>query len=235
MGRGVLENQRLRAFPIWLWLNGHEWAKRQSEKAGIAYQALDNGFRSCSDPAALQRICDRLGPGDVQGFFRRWRRRLPSPFSEADVGAGYGYQMAFRQFEVADTYVFDRPPAGRMWFESVIGDHLDVGRLAGGDVALEVLADLDDEECSAIVDELGNIVGPVEARDLLEDAGTVEPGNQLMRGSAAILVEHGVVVVGLTPRAVRSRPREVLRRIEAVYEQARRRPRPEVVAVPIRS
>ena len=115
-------------FPIWLWLNGHDWAKRQLEKAGITYQALDNGFRSCSDPAALQRICDRLGPGDVQGFFRRWRRRLPSPFSEADVRAGYGYQMAFRQFEVADTYVFDRPPAGRMWFESVIRDHLDVGR-----------------------------------------------------------------------------------------------------------
>src|SRR5215469_14486549 len=106
----------------------HDWAKRQLEKAGITYQALDNGFCSCSDPAALQRICDRLGPGDVQGFFRRWRRRLPSPFSEADVRAGYGYQMAFRQFEVADTCVFDRPLAGRMWFEGVIRDHLDVGR-----------------------------------------------------------------------------------------------------------
>jgi hypothetical protein len=76
-------------FPVWLWLNGHDWAKRQLEKAGIAYQALDSGFRSCSDPATLQRICDRLGPDDVQGFFQRWRRRLPSPFSEADIRAGY--------------------------------------------------------------------------------------------------------------------------------------------------
>jgi hypothetical protein len=25
-------------FPIWLWLNGHEWAKRQLEKAGIRYE-----------------------------------------------------------------------------------------------------------------------------------------------------------------------------------------------------
>ena len=40
-------------WPIWLWLNGHEWAKRQLEKAGIDYEALDNGFRSCSDAAAL--------------------------------------------------------------------------------------------------------------------------------------------------------------------------------------
>jgi hypothetical protein len=115
-------------FPIWLWLNGHEWAKRQMEKSGIEYEALDNGFRATRDPAALQKICDRLGPSAVQSFFGRWLRRLPSPFTEADVRAGYGYQMAFRQFEVSDTCVFDRPQAGRMWFEGVIRDHLDVGR-----------------------------------------------------------------------------------------------------------
>jgi len=31
-------------YPIWLWLNGHSWAKRQLDKAGIAYQELDNGW-----------------------------------------------------------------------------------------------------------------------------------------------------------------------------------------------
>lgn len=115
-------------FPIWLWLNGHEWAKRQMEKSGIEYEALDNGFRATSNPAALQKICDRLGPAAVQSFFGRWLRRLPSPFTEADFRAGYGYQMAFRQFEVSDTCVFARPQSGRMWFEGVIRDHLDVGR-----------------------------------------------------------------------------------------------------------
>ena len=115
-------------FPIWLWLNGHEWAKRQLEKAGIGYEALDNGFRSCADPAALQQICDRLNPGEVRSFFWRWFLRLPSPLTRADVRAGYGYEWAFRQFEVSETCVFDRPQAGRMWFEGVIRDHLDVGR-----------------------------------------------------------------------------------------------------------
>ena len=115
-------------FPIWLWLNGHEWAKRQLERAGISYQALDNGFRSCADPAALQKICDRLGPAAVKSFFWRWVRRLPSPFTQADLRAGYVYELAFRQFEVSDTCMFDRPQAGRMWFEGVIRDHLDVGR-----------------------------------------------------------------------------------------------------------
>jgi hypothetical protein len=98
------------------------------KKSGIEYEALDNGFRATSDPNALQKVCDRLGPAAVQSFFGRWLRRLPSPFTEADLRAGYGYQMAFRQFEVSDTCVFDRPQAGRMWFEGVIRDHLDVGR-----------------------------------------------------------------------------------------------------------
>ena len=115
-------------FPIWLWLNGHEWAKRQLEKAGITYEALDNGFLTCDNPDALQRICERLGTGAVRSFFWRWYWRLPSPFTEADLRAGYVYEMAFRQFEVSDTVVFDRPQAGRAWFEGVIRDHLDLGR-----------------------------------------------------------------------------------------------------------
>lgn len=115
-------------YPIWLYLNGHEWAKRQMEKRGIGYEALDNGFRSCEKPEELQKVCDRLGPGAVKSFFWKWLWRLPSPFTEKDFKVGYVYELAFRQFEVSDTVVFDRPQAGRMWFENVIRDHLDVGR-----------------------------------------------------------------------------------------------------------
>jgi hypothetical protein len=115
-------------YPIWLWLNGHSWAKRQLDKAGIAYEALDNGFRWCADPAALQRICNRLGASAVHTFFWRWFHRLPTPFTADDLQAGYAYELAFRQFEVSDTRVFDRPQTGRAFFEGVIRDHLDVGR-----------------------------------------------------------------------------------------------------------
>lgn len=113
---------------MWIWLNGHSWAQRQLDKAGIAYEALDNGFRSCADPKALQRICDRLGPGAVRSFFWRWVRELPSPFTRRDLRAGYVYELAFRHFEVSDTRVFDRPQAGRAFFEGLIRDHIDVGR-----------------------------------------------------------------------------------------------------------
>jgi hypothetical protein len=95
---------------------------------GVGYDALDNGFRSCGDPRELQRICDRLGPGAVKSFFWRWQRRLPSPLTAANLRAGYVYDLAFRQFEVSDTRVFDRPQAGRAFFEGLIRDHLDLGR-----------------------------------------------------------------------------------------------------------
>jgi hypothetical protein len=77
---------------------------------------------------ALQQICDRLGSGAVRRFFWRWQRRLPSPLTNADLRAGYVYDLAFRQFEISDTQVFDRPQAGRAFFEGVIRDHLDIGR-----------------------------------------------------------------------------------------------------------
>ena len=112
-------------FPVWIWLNGHEWARRQLGKAGIGYAALDNGFRSCADPALLQRLCDRLGPGAVAAFFWRWFARLPQVFTTPDLHAGYVYELAFRQFEVAGTLVFDRPAAGRAFFEGLIRDHLE--------------------------------------------------------------------------------------------------------------
>lgn len=115
-------------YPIWIWLNGHEWAKRQMENKQVKYEALDNGFTSCENPTLLQKTCDRLGAGAAKSFFWRWFNRLPSPLTRKDVRRGIVYEMAFRQFEVSDTCVFDRPQAGRMWFEGIIRDHLDIGR-----------------------------------------------------------------------------------------------------------
>lgn len=48
-----------------------------------------------------------------------WLRRLPSPFTPSDLRAGFVCDLAFRQFEIADTLVFGRPQSGRSWFEAV--------------------------------------------------------------------------------------------------------------------
>jgi hypothetical protein len=111
-----------------VYLDGHEWSKRQAAKRGIAFEALDNGFASCEHPAALQAICDRLGAEEVHQFFERWLRRLPSPLSDADRVRAYRHALAFRQLEISDTHAFDRPARGRAWFERTLPDQLCLGR-----------------------------------------------------------------------------------------------------------
>jgi hypothetical protein len=110
-----------------LWCNGHERAKRQLEETGLAYEPLKNGFRSCADPAALQRICDAIGPSDVERLFRRWMARIPVPLSEADRAAGYDWQLSMRQIEFSRTLVLDRPAQGRAFFAEVAREGLGLG------------------------------------------------------------------------------------------------------------
>jgi hypothetical protein len=115
-------------YSTWIYLNGHERAKARCEARGIAYEQLDNGFASCADPAGLQAICDSLCERQIAEFYSRWMKRLPSPFLPAEREAGYGHCLSLRQLEVADTRVFDRPAAGRAWFEQTIPDQLALGR-----------------------------------------------------------------------------------------------------------
>lgn len=115
-------------FGVRIWLNGHEWAKRQLSARGIRFQSLDNGFLSCDDPQALQRICDSFTVHNVDNFFRRWLARLPHPFSREERRAGNRYLLSILQMEVSLTQVFDRPVHGREFFEEVIRDNLDLGR-----------------------------------------------------------------------------------------------------------
>lgn len=84
-------------YPIKIWLNGHEYAKRATTAAGIAFTELDNGFAAADDPAGLQHICEGLGPGVIRMFCERWWARLPLPLTEADRAAGYWWDIAMRQ------------------------------------------------------------------------------------------------------------------------------------------
>jgi hypothetical protein len=115
-------------YPVWVWCNGHEWAKQQLDAAGVGFEALDNGLRSVTDPPAAHRVCARLGAGHVRALLDRLTRLLASPLNGEDRAAGFAYDWSIRQLEVSDTAVFDRPQAGRAWFEAAIRDHLDLGR-----------------------------------------------------------------------------------------------------------
>ena len=115
-------------YPMKIWVNGHEWAKRQATKAGIGFTELSNGFATCSDPVGLQAICDRLGPGAIRVFAERWWSILPLPLTEHDRAAGYWWELSMRQVETSRTLVFDAPRHARGFFEALVTDNLDIGR-----------------------------------------------------------------------------------------------------------
>jgi hypothetical protein len=96
-------------YPLKMWVNGHEWAKRQAAADGLAFTELANGFATCEVPARLQAVCDRLNPAKLQAFFNYWIARIPCPFTRADRLAGYWWQLSMRQIEVSRTLVLDAP------------------------------------------------------------------------------------------------------------------------------
>ncbi|MGH3444466.1 MAG: hypothetical protein ACRDPB_03740 [Nocardioidaceae bacterium] len=114
-----------------LCLNGNEWAKRQAAHAGIGFTALDNAFAAFDDPGdveAVQVMCAGLGPDQIDALLRKWLARIPHPYSVADRAAGYRYDISILQAEFSLTQMLDRPVSGRIFFEQVIRDNLDIGR-----------------------------------------------------------------------------------------------------------
>ena len=128
MGPGFIKICSYFPYPVKVWINGHEWAKRQAAAAGIGFTALSNGFASCEDPAALQDICDRFGPGTVQVWFERWMARIPLPLEDADRDGGYWWELSMRQVETSRTLVFGEGCQARAFFEALLGENMDLGR-----------------------------------------------------------------------------------------------------------
>ncbi|MGH9340440.1 MAG: hypothetical protein ACRD1R_12840 [Acidobacteriota bacterium] len=115
-------------YPAKVCLNGHEWLKRQATKHGIGFEPLDNGVAGCDEPDRLQQIADSLDATAIQAFVTKWLGILPQPFTPEDNAAGYSYHVSILQSEFSLTQVFDRPVAGRQFFEEVIRENLDLGR-----------------------------------------------------------------------------------------------------------
>jgi len=115
-------------FTAKLCINGNEWAKRQAAKAGIGFEPLDNGFAAVDDVDRLRAICDGFGPQQIEALLRKWLKILPNPFTSGDEAAGYRYELSILQAEFSLTQMLDRPVSGRIFFEQVLHENLDVGR-----------------------------------------------------------------------------------------------------------
>ena len=111
-----------------LCINGHEYYERQLDKRKIATKRCTTG----ASPAANRR---RPRPSAMASRGTRskrwpakWLRISPHPFSRKDRQAGYRYEVSILQAEFALTQVLDRSLSGRVFFEDVIRQNLDLGR-----------------------------------------------------------------------------------------------------------
>ena len=111
-----------------LCLNGHECLKAQLRQAGVPFKALDNGLASCADPKLAQALAEALSAEKIDALVRKWLARLPYPFTAKDRAAGCRYQVSILQSEFSLTQVLDQPVHGRIFFEEVIRENLDLGR-----------------------------------------------------------------------------------------------------------
>ena len=62
----------------------------------------------------------------ARALLRKWLARLPHPAQ--DRIQGVRYDISILQAEFALTCVFDRPVQGRVFFEEVIRENIDIGR-----------------------------------------------------------------------------------------------------------
>jgi hypothetical protein len=103
-------------------------SKIAPNQSGIRYEALDNGILSCADPKRVQALSDGLSAEKIDALLRKWFRKLPHSFTAKDRHAEYRYQISILQAEFSLTQVLDRPLTGRVFFEEVIRENLDIGR-----------------------------------------------------------------------------------------------------------
>jgi hypothetical protein len=108
--------------------NGNEYAKAMAVRAGIGFTPLDNGFAAVDDAAAVQKICDSFDENVIWDLAAKWTGLLPCPYAAEDAAAGYRYEASVLQAEFSLTQVLDKPVTGRIFFEQVIRDNLDIGR-----------------------------------------------------------------------------------------------------------
>ena len=105
-----------------------EWVGAGGRARRLVGARVTDGILRCADPEEMQRLADGLTADKIDALLRKWLARLPNPFSSSDRAQGICYDISMLQAEFARTEVFDRPLAGRVFFEEVMRENLDMGR-----------------------------------------------------------------------------------------------------------
>ena len=113
-------------YPAKVWLNGHEWAKRQATMAGIGSPSC----RTVSPAAPIRPGCRPSATGCLNRarFFDGWTTPSARAHPRRERQMAIGGNLSMRQIETSRTLVFDQPRRARAFFEALVADNLDVGR-----------------------------------------------------------------------------------------------------------
>jgi len=131
-GVGFIKFSSYAPFAGRFYINGHEYVKRQLEKKGIEYEALDNGVGKCEDPKAAQRIANGITANRLEKLIRKWIRTVPNPLAVMPRGRNgvttLKYEISMLQTEIACTQLWKKAQDGLQFFEQVIRENIDLGR-----------------------------------------------------------------------------------------------------------
>ena len=107
-------------YPAKVWLNGHEWAKRQARPDRIVSPRWPTGSPPATTRGAAAGTAT-VRPRRCPEVLRALDRRIPTPLTTVDRRAGYWWELSMRQVEVSRTLVFDDPRRARGFFEALGG------------------------------------------------------------------------------------------------------------------
>jgi hypothetical protein len=90
--------------------------------------SLDNGVLSCAAAARLQNICDGLSAKKIDGFLLQVAVLAAASVHRCRPQGRLPLRLSILQAEFSLTQVLDQPIHGRLFFEQVIRENLDLGR-----------------------------------------------------------------------------------------------------------
>ena len=117
-------------YPAKVWLNGHEWAKRQAARAGIPFTRAVQRVRELrSARAAAGDLRHASAPSMCRRSSTAGSPQIPTPLSADDRAAGYWWELSMRQVEIVPHARVRRPAPRPLLLRSACSaDNIGIGR-----------------------------------------------------------------------------------------------------------